>query len=229
MGSVKYAAGKNIGLCILIILLVIAVVIVLPTMLFRSLLGEKVYETNDVDDYLNIVGNYNNETPKAFVQSFFPTEIKNSFSSVEYHYKAKKGDTYAYEVYLEFVLEDKEEYQLFVSSVVDKTKSNIFVYDQSFFEYTISHEYEICKVSWDDKYGDDFFLETAEVGKILYSDEEQRLIFVAIGMFDGGGAHADEFDRFLNRFDISPKEFATSCRGDKRDMGTVLLSPNLAQ
>ena len=172
----------------------------------------KVYETDDIADYLTITGNYDNDRPESFIRSFFPAEIKASFSDVKYHYKAKKFDTYAYEAYLEFVIEDKAEYETFVSSVLKKEESRCFAYDTSFFEYTVSHTYEIWEALYEGETEGDLVLETAEVGKILYSDKEQRLIFVAIGMFDGGGAHAEEFDRFLNRFDISPKEFATSYR-----------------
>ncbi len=167
------------------------------------------YETNDPRNYLKIVGNYSNEEPQEFVSSFFPVRIEESFSDVVYHYKAIRGDTYAYEAYLEFVIKDKAEYETFVSSMLNKEESHSFAYDCSFFEQTISHTYEIWEASHEGETEDYFVLETAEVGKILYSDKEQRLIFVAIGMFDGGGARTMELAYFLKRFDINPIDFAS--------------------
>ncbi len=169
-----------------------------------------VYETNDPRNYLKIVGNYSNEEPQEFVSSFFPAAIEESFSDVEYHYKAIRGDTYAYEAYLEFVIEDKDKYNSLILSIVDKQASNVFPYDSSFCEHTIAHEYEIWKSSSSNKSTNDLYvLERAKVGKILFSDAEQRLIFVAIGMFDGGGARTKELGYFLERFNIEPKDLAT--------------------
>ena len=47
----------------------------------------EVYETNDIADYGNITGNYNNEPPQTFIFSFFPEAIDESFSQADYHYR----------------------------------------------------------------------------------------------------------------------------------------------
>lgn len=198
-------AGKITLIAIVSVLLLLGITIgIFSHVLFGA------YETNSPRNYLKIVGNYSNEEPQEFVSSFFPAAIEESFSDVVYHYKAIRGDAYAYEAYLEFVIEDKDKYNSLILSIVDKQASNIFSYDSSFCEYTIAHEYEIWKSASSNKSTNDLYvLERAKVGKILFSDAEQRLIFVAIGMFDGGGARTMELGYFFERFNIDPVDFAS--------------------
>ena len=103
---------KKFG-CFIAFLLVL--VLALSSCLYWLNRPAPVYETNDITDYGIIKGNYDNDSPKKFVSSFFPENIEAYFSDVTYHYKAKKGDTYAYEMYLEFVIQDTEQYAFFLS------------------------------------------------------------------------------------------------------------------
>ena len=63
------------------------------TVLFLCILGfgqkTRIYETTSIEDYGRYIGNYDNDTPHSFITSFFPAEIDDSFSDVEYSYKAK--------------------------------------------------------------------------------------------------------------------------------------------
>lgn len=47
----------------------------------------------------------------------------------------------------------------------------------------------------------------AKIGKILYSPEEQRIIYVAIGVYDGGGIGTNYLNVFFERFQIDPIEY----------------------
>lgn len=49
-----------------------------------------VYQTEDPAHYGEYIGNFDDKTPAAFINSFFPETIDTSFSNVQYHYKAKK-------------------------------------------------------------------------------------------------------------------------------------------
>lgn len=55
----------------------------------RAPYNAKVFVTDDINDYGKYIGNYDNDTPSDFINSFFPASISNSFTDVKYHYKAK--------------------------------------------------------------------------------------------------------------------------------------------
>ncbi len=194
------------------------VTVLFVLVLIQLLLGYgRVYETNRIEDYGKIVGNLDNEKPAAFIHSFFPDEIEDCFSDVTYHYKAKKGDVYAYECYLEFVIEDPKEYAAFVAEYISQDDVLPFAYDMKFREQTISNVLCLNEIPEDKTYS----IGTAELGKILYSDQEQRIIFVALGMFDGGGMTTEELCRFFSRFNIDPWEYAKTAfaSGYYQDLG----------
>ena len=175
----------------------------------------EIYETNSVADYGNIVGNCDNETPEEFIFSFFPTTILDSFSDVDYHYKAKKLDTYAYEAYLEFVIEDEAVFSEFIKPYVDDSAS--FAYDESFMEKSIIHH--LCL---DHNVETEANIADAEIGKILYSEEEQRIIFFALGLHDGGGTYISELSYFVDRFGIDWKDL----EAESEPYPTISLSLN---
>lgn len=162
-----------------------------------------IYETNSINDYGTIVGNYNNEKPKAFISSFFPEKLKDEFSNVIYHYKSQKGDTYAYEMYLEFVIEDKQVYEDYLTEIVGNTERGSFYYDSNYKVYIISNQLQLAANYSADAPPIDY----AKIGLILFSKQEQRLIFVALGVYDGGGTTTDELNYFFKRFNIDPLNY----------------------
>lgn len=163
-----------------------------------------IYETATANDYGKITGNFDNETPAAFIHSFFPEELEDSFSSIVYHYKAKKGDAFAYECYLEFIIEDADAYFDFTERYIDRNLSTTFVYDADFQEQSFSNVLDLQTPRASEAV---YPISAAEIGKVLFSDEQQRLVFVAIGMHDGGGANTVEFGHFFSRFQIDPWEY----------------------
>lgn len=170
----------------------------------------KVYETNSISDYGRYVGNYDNDVPSAFINSFFPSELAEYFSSVEYHYKAKKFDTYSYEAYLGFCIEDYEVFQEYVETLSSSYDDPlVFSYDNAYDEYVISDVYSVApnkEITGKDTYR----ILSAQLGKILVCHSTQRIIYVAIGHYDGGGTNADELSYFFEKFDIDPIEYTNS-------------------
>lgn len=170
----------------------------------------RVYETTNIEKYGRIKGNFDNDRPREFIFSFFPEEIEDDFSDISYLYKAKKGDAYAYECYLEFVIEDTAAYNAFVEKHIERSESVPFLYDEAFYEQSVSNVFDIDHpITAEGAYS----IGTAELGKILYSDQQQRIIFVALGMFDGGGATTAELGHFFSRFHIDPAEYAKTAYG----------------
>ena len=196
----RLIAWITIGVAITI-LFAICVVLLLDCMLLAPF---TVYETNDIADYGAITGNYDNDAPKAFVFSFFPAQIDEDFENAVYHYKAIKGDTYAYEVYLEFTIEEKEQYDAFIDAVVDKDTCTTFEYAPDYQEYIVSNYFWLEP---DPPMDSPPYIEDAEVGRVLFSDSEQKIIFFALGMYDGGGVNTDQLGYFFNKFNIDPVDF----------------------
>ncbi len=210
--SVKQRIG-----CVTIVIL--SVVFLASACFYFLLRPAAVYETNDTTDYGVIKGNYDNERPKEFIFSFFPKTIEEYFSDVSYHYKAKKSDTYAYEMYVEFAIQDTQTYNAFIADVIGDNASELFYFDSSYQIYYVSNYLDLSpasRISHDDKSKQPVVkedkskppvIENAKIGAVLFSDTEQRIIFFALGVYDGGGTSTDELNYFLNRFGVNPWEY----------------------
>lgn len=205
----KSVTRERVGCSLGIILLVIAALLLLLGCSFLRLVGRdpEVYETNLVEDYGYFTGNYDDSTPRQYIMSFFPDTIQESFSNITYHYKAKKFDTYAFEAYLEFTVSDPKAFFALVEEYTQPEKCARFFCDESYMAYRIDHEYEITKHIYDSVTR--YAIEYAKIGYVLYSVSEQRFIFVALGVYDGGGTSTDELCNFFDRFGIDPVKFAT--------------------
>ena len=194
---------KKISVVALIVVLLGVVVsgLVHGVMLLVALdaTNAEVYETNDIADYGTIIGNCDNGAPKEFITSFFPTNISETFSDIHYHYKAKKFDTYAYEAYLEFVIEDPVAFEAYLRDNLNTTQALPFSYDESYMIWDFSRTMELIRPA---KENGAYAIEYAKIGCILYNTEEQRIIYFALGVYDGGGTDTSELNYFFNRFDI---------------------------
>lgn len=186
------------------IVAVSAVIIAVAVFAFFLLRPAPVYLSNDIADYGIVKGNYDNESPRKFVSSFFPEKIEDTFSDVTYHYKAIKLDTYAYEMYLEFVIEDEESFNSFLSGVIGDNSSEPFYFNSTFYVCYISNYMTLGESLGEEK---TLYFSEAKVGLILYSEEEQRIIFTALGVYDGGGTLVDDLCFFFSRFGIDPQEY----------------------
>jgi hypothetical protein len=66
----------------------------------------------------------------------------------------------------------------------------------------------------------------AEIGKVLFSEEEQRVIFFALGDYDGGGTDTAELGYFFTRFDIDEKEYQDHAYYTHQDQEKGILFKN---
>lgn len=192
---------------LLALIVILSLIISIPVIIIReSSKNIDIFETNDLNNYGKIVGNYDNETPTQFINSFFPDKIESTFSDVSYHYKAKKFDTYAYECYVEFVIDDTELFFDYLNKHINPKVSTPFAFDESYHIYTISNQlYLHTPTSQDSTYA----IGWAEIGNILYSVSEQRIIFVALGVYDGGGTYTSDLNYFFSRFNIDAWTYQT--------------------
>ena len=192
-------------LFLLFVLIALALLYVsAPLMIIITSLHPETYETNDIADYGKIVGNSNNRLAREFVFSIFPEDLDDSFSTIEYHYKAKDLDAYSFEAYLEFSVEDPVAFTQSIKPYVNDSAP--FPYDQSFMEVTIAQELWLHRSSSDQNL---LYIDYARIGKILYSESEQRVIFFALGVLDGGGTSTSELSYFADRFNIDWEKLET--------------------
>ena len=183
----------------------------------------RITETTDIADYGIISGNYDNDSPKEFLFSFFPEEISEDFSDVSYHYIAQKGDTYACETWLEFDIRDKEKFNEFLNAYVDPEQVTTFSYDPALSDYTISNSFILT--SPEDDEPDDIHIEYARIGKILYNEETQHIICYGLLMFDGGSSSTKNFGSFFTRFRIDPIQYEIDAYDDTyyEENGTTFI------
>lgn len=157
------------------------------------------YVTTDLNDYGYYQGNYDDEYVQTFITSFFPEKIADNWTDVNYSYRAQKNDTYAFEAYLEFQIEDPEEFQNFIHQYTGGDVHD-FQYDSSFKEYVIADNFNLTDSNSN-------HIESCNIGKILYSEESQRIIFIAMGVYDGGATTTEFLCVYFNRFNIDPKNY----------------------
>lgn len=165
------------------------------------------YECNDISEYGNYVGNINNRTPREFIQSFFPEEISDDFQNVIYSYRAENLDTYGFEAYLEFKIPDKTAFDSYVSSIAPAEEWAEFYFDSTFAVHDIANELDITPREISDG-GMDYSIEYAKIGRVLISESEQTVIYVAIGVYDGGGVCTSYLSQFFSRFNIDIAQYA---------------------
>ena len=154
----------------------------------------QIYETTDIKDYGNFIGTYDDKDLKKYIFAYFPDEIQDNFEIIEYSYKAIKGDSISCEAYLEFSIDDEEEFDLYVSKITNETKTTVFEYDSSFYEYVIQDRMDFSSSKKT--------IESARIKKVLYNDETNTVIFVFIMVHDGGYTRADAYNQYFSRFGI---------------------------
>lgn len=159
-------------------------------------------EKTDIADYGTYSGTYADDIVQAYIDSFFPETISTSFQDIKYSYKAEKLDTYAFEAYLEFSIEDAAEFYSYIYSVAPENAWRQFPFDENFMEYSIDNRFDIS--THDSGKLTCHSIEYAGIKKILYCTQTQTIIYVAIGVHDGGGVGTDYLCVFFERFGIDP-------------------------
>lgn len=168
----------------------------------------KYTEKTATSDYGHYDGTGVDRFTTQYIQSFFPAEIEESFSDVKYSYKAESTDIYGFEAYLEFTIKDETEFQEYISNITSAENWKDFAYAPGYLEYCIEDVFVLDLDLVDDP-SSIFYrqISFAKIRKILYSPEEQRIIYVAIGVYDGGGIGTNYLNVFFDRFQIDPVEY----------------------
>lgn len=200
--------GCGIYVIIRLGMIVCAFLLAILTIVIAACIPVKNTETTDISDYGVYTGTCADSFTQAYINSFFPKEISSSYRNIKYSYKAQEFDTYAFEAYLEFTIEDVTEFNRLIQSIASEDEWKPFAFDESFMEYNIENGFDIC-VHDPEELGESAYdhIECAKIRKILYSAETQTIIYVAIGVYDGGAVGTDYLCVFFERFGIDPIEY----------------------
>lgn len=197
----KHTARKwiKVLMCILVVIALFFLMLFIPP---------KYTERTAISDYGNYDGTAVDSFTTQYIQSFFPREIEDYFSDVKYSYKVENTDTYGFEAFLEFTIENETEFQTYISEITSDENWQDFSYAPGYKEYSIENVLELDIDAVDDP-SSVFYRQIlyAKIRKVLYSPEEQRIIYVAIGVYDGGGIGTNYLNVFFDRFQIDPVEY----------------------
>lgn len=165
------------------------------------------YSTTNIEDYGVYKGSYPNNNREIYkaIHSFFPLKIEDDFQNITYSYKAQQKFNYAFEAYLEFTIENPEEYADFVEEYTEGLEGRTFSYDPLFTEYVIYDTYYLHS-SDDSTDKEDFFILSADIRKILCCPSEHSIVFVIL--YSGTGCDVAYFSSYFDRFGIDPFEYA---------------------
>lgn len=166
----------------------------------------EVYETDNLADYRVVTGNYNNDRPQAFIDSFFPAEIGPEYVDAAWHYKAIKLDSIACEAVLTFTLPGQAAFDAHYSDLSRHGEPQPFPFDERYEMWVIDNHID----SWtqaergrsDRENAHVRNIESACVGLILCDREAQRFVYFALMVHDGGATDETDLNHFLTRFDV---------------------------
>lgn len=164
---------------------------------------------NEISEYGNYSGTSASRFTDQYISSFFPEEIQPCFSNITYSYKAENTDTYGFEAYLEFTIEDESQFNEYIAEITRDREWQDFAFDTDFRECNIENVFDLNTDHTDDPTSV-FYRQIlySKVRKILFSPETHTVIYVAIGVYDGGGIGTNYLNTFFERFQIDPVEYA---------------------
>ncbi len=139
-----------------------------------------------------------------------------------YVFHSRTIDTWGFEAYLEFVIEDQEAFENIASDITVGLVRGTFNYNEDYQEYIAPdkkwgtlNDYMFLgsEISVDGKIG--YSISAASLSKILVNEKEHRIICVALAVHDGGASDTCFLDAFFSRFDIEPKEYEEYTSGNR--------------
>lgn len=171
------------------------------------------YETQSVEDYGSFPG-LAEEYMTEYINRFFPEQILDDYQDVKYVFRRSNIDEYSFEAYLEFTFDSADAFNAHVLDATEGMLPGTFAFDEDFQEYVVydtddgfvydhlmlEHEhYDDGEVSYSIRY--------AKIAKLLVNADEQRVIYIALALHDGGGTSTSFLRSYFDRFDIDPKEY----------------------
>ena len=136
---------------------------------------------------------------------FFPELNEDIMSNFKYSYNVDCFIDCAHEIYLEFTIEDEAEFTNFINenqnSITQSNKNVVvqkFKYDETYTEVVIE---DVIKTRHDER--DELAIDYAYIRKMIYSEENNSIIFVNLYVIDYWGF---KNSTYIERFGIDPYE-----------------------
>lgn len=188
--------GVGVTICIVVFILMVTI-------------PPKYTKITEIDQYGHYTGTGVDSFTNSYINSFFPLKIENYFKNVIYSYKAESVDTYGFEAYLEFTIVDKTQFNEYIATIKTKDGWSASTFAPGFMEYNIENVLVLDEPDVGDDPTSIFYQQIikAKIRKIMYSAENQTIIYVAIGVHDGGGIGTNYLNAFFDRFQIDPFEY----------------------
>lgn len=188
--------GVGVAICVIVFILMAAI-------------PPRYTEITDIDQYGHYTGTGADSFTNNYIKSFFPVKIESIFTNVIYSYKAESTDTYGFEAYLEFTIADKTQFDEYIASIKTKDGWSASDFVPGFMEYNIENVLVLDEPDAGDDPTSIFYQQIikAKIRKIMYSAEKQTVIYVALGVHDGGGIGTNYLNTFFDRFQIDPAKY----------------------
>ncbi len=154
--------------------------------------------TTDINEY----GKYDNCVGESET-NFFPELDENIMSNFKYSYNVDCFIDCAHEIYLEFNIENEDEFAAFISEhqnkILQENEDAIvqqFVYDTAYTEVVIK-DYIFSRYTDDGE----LVIDRAYIRKLIYNEENNSVIFIYLYVVDYW-----EFENstYIERFNIDP-------------------------
>lgn len=193
--------------------------------MFRRLYLSCYYRTTDADEYGIYNGCFDQRYVEGQIISFFPEEIEPFFENVRYVYTGMAPGRYAFEAFLEFQITDEVQFHEYVAKIGTPDEFTLFHDDSTFSEYVIADTLYLSGALPESSFGDDvnqykpeetqygeqFNILYADIRKILISDDDNRIIYVALGASIDSSTNTVELSTFFMRFHIAPEDYEEHC------------------
>ena len=116
---------------------------VMAVFLLLLFIPPKYTERTAITDYGYYDGTGADRFTSQYIQSFFPAEIEDYFCNVQYSYKAENTDTYGFEAFLEFSIEDEAKFQQYIAEITCVENWQDCTYASGYKEYCIENVFDL--------------------------------------------------------------------------------------
>lgn len=172
------------------------------------------YETCSLEDY-GVYQGKSEEYMSDYINRFFPEKILDDYQDVRFVFRSANIDTYSFEAYLEFTFDSADAFNAHVLDATEGMIPGTFAFDEDFQEYVVYNSdtgYIHDHIQLNREYLEEdgtvsYQIGSARIAKILVNPDENRVIYIALALHDGGGTDTSFLRSYFERFDIDPKEY----------------------
>ena len=182
----------------------LAIIFLICTLCLSSCIKVPRSHITDITAY----GRYDNCVGESET-NFFPQLNEKTMSNFKYSYNVDCFIDCAHEIYLEFTIEDEEEFTKFINenrhSIIQENEDAIvqqFMYDESYTEVVIE---DVIRTRYTDN--GELVIDFSYIRKFLYNEEKNSIIFVNLHVVDYW-----EFENsmYIERFSIDTRQLPLS-------------------